>query len=145
MTIAGRISGRVMWRKRLAGAGAVELRGLVEILRQRGEAREQDEEGEGRPLPGVDDDDRDERRGRRAEPVDAAEAERAGGEVDHAEIRREHQRAPEQADDDRRQHDRQDRDDAEEPLAARDLQDEEREAEADDELHQRRSSRCRSR
>ena len=57
----------------------------------------------------------------------------------------EHQRAPEQADDDRREDDRQDRDDAEEPLAARDLQDEERQAEADDELHHARWCRCRSR
>ena len=101
----------------LPRAGAVDARGLVDVGRQRGEAGEDHQERERRPLPGVDRDHRDQRELRVAEPVVAAEAERARDEVDEAEVGRQHQRAPEQADDDRREHDRQDRRDPQRRLA----------------------------
>ncbi len=62
--------------KALPGAGPVEPRRLVDVGRQCGERRQQHEEGERRPLPGVDGDHRDQRELRVAEPVVAAQAER---------------------------------------------------------------------
>ena len=62
----------------------------------------------------------------------AAEPERARDEIDQAEVGRQHQRAPEEADHDRREHDRQDRRDAQDALSLGNLQHEERQREADD-------------
>ena len=48
-------------RKRCRGGGAVGLRGLEDVGRQRLQPGEQDQRHERRPLPGVDDDQRAER------------------------------------------------------------------------------------
>src|SRR5687768_18100013 len=59
------------------------FRSLVEFGGKRGEAREQHEEGERRPLPGMDGDHRDERELRVAEPVVAPQAEGARRSEEH--------------------------------------------------------------
>ena len=85
--------------------GAVDLRRLVEVLRHRGQAGERDQHDERRPLPGVDDDQRQQREPLLREPLDAVEAEAVEEGVHDAELRVEHE-LPEQADDDRREHHR---------------------------------------
>ena len=107
-----------MRRKRCHARGAIQPRGLVDILRQRRKARQQHHERKGRPLPGVDHDHRDHREQGIAEPVLAADAGIDGEVVDDAEFRRQHEGAPDHADDRGREHDRQDGDDAKPALAA---------------------------
>ncbi len=82
----------------------------------------------------MDRDHRDQREIGVAEPVVAAEAERARDHVHEADIGRQHERAPEEAHDDRREHDRQDRGDTQQRLSARNPQHEQRERQAERDL-----------
>ncbi len=67
------------------------------------------------------------------------QAERARDQVDQAEVGRQHQRAPEQADHHRREHDRQNRRDAQHALPLRYLQHQQRQRQADDHLQHHRA------
>jgi len=75
-------------------AGAVDGRRVDHVLRHRGDAGEEDDDGEGEEAPGIDDDDRQHRQVRIAEPVRRVRAvDEAGRDqrpVDHAVKRVEH-------------------------------------------------------
>ena len=93
--------------------GAVDARRLEDVLRQRFEAGEEEQEAERRPVPDVDDDDRQQRRVGIAQPVARRDADQPEHLVHQPEVEVEHQ-LPDRADDDARDQDGQDEDGAEE-------------------------------
>ncbi len=91
----------------LAERGAVDPRGLVDVLRQAFEPGEAQEETERRPVPDIDDDHRQQRRRRRPKPILRRHPGEPDDLVDEPEIVIVHQ-LPDRPDDDARDEDRQD-------------------------------------
>ena len=111
-------------------AGAVHLGGLLLLAVERLQRGEQDQGGEGQPLPGDDDDDREERVG--GEPVDGLQAEELGDVGGDAVAGVEDHVLPDERGDGRHDEERRDDEDAHDPLAEDRLVDQERDADAAD-------------
>ena len=115
------------------GRRAIDLRRFDRIGGQAGEAREQDEDVEGQRHPEIGDDDRGAGQPDVGEPQRAACAEHAGDRVDHP-VAVDEDEAPGECADDRRHHQRQCDDGAEDLAAAQAAMERERDGEADDRL-----------
>ena len=109
----GRTSGQVMWRNICHCARAVDQRRLVGLGRQRGEAAQDDQHDERRPLPDLDQHEARDHRPRREHPELRRQADQREQVVQHAELGVEHHR-PDQRDRDRRGHHRHHEDGAQE-------------------------------
>lgn len=103
----------------LPGAGAVEVRGLVRIGRQAGEAAQDDQHDQGRPLPGLDQDQGGDDGIGGIHPLAGGQAHAGEQVVQHAELRVEHH-GPDECHGDGGGHHGQDEDGARE-AAAREL------------------------
>src|SRR5262245_27322333 len=121
----------------LRGRGAVDLRRLVRLERQRGETCERDQRDERRPLPGVHHHERRDDDRRVAHPLVGTEPHQPDQVVHDAERRVVHHH-PHERDRHRRRHHRQQEDRSHQPLATERPVQEERERDAEHDLEQRR-------
>ena len=119
----------------LQARSTVELGRLEHLGRDRGQARQQDHEHEGRPLPGIGGDDRDEVPGRLGQPADLDRpAEQEAQEIVGRAERRLQDQRPELADDHRADEQRHDQDRHDQAAAAEALEHGERQQQAEREL-----------